>query len=172
MNNGKKASNGAAKIPPVVDFSSVKTNWYDTSAAYGQGAAGAYSEPNYKGSLAFSSMDIPTVSRSLRHEMTHTNDLKLGQNIPAKYNLDEIMPKKAANINGRTVMVPDIENCKYVDEFRAAGLTEDRIPYAYNNTKEFIARAAEGDMSKYSPEFKEMLIDFGMPEWMFNMEKI
>lgn len=168
----KTASNGTAKMPPVVDFSSLKTNWYDKSSAYGQSASNAYSEPYNNGSLAFSYFDVPTVQTSLRHEMTHSNDLKLGNNISSKYNLNEIMPKKTVNINGRDVAVPDYENCKFQDEFRNAGLPEDRIPYAYNNPKEFIARASEGDMSKYSPEFKEMLIEFGMPEWMFNMKKI
>ncbi len=165
----QKASNGTAKLPPVVDFSAAKTNWYDKTSAYGQSASNAYSEPTYKGSLAFSYFDVTTLQTSLRHEMTHTNDLKHGKNIPAKYNLNEIMPKKAVEKNGRTVMVPDFENCKFKEEFRNAGLPEERIQYAYNNPMEFIARASEGDMSKYSPEFKEMLKDFGMPEWMFNM---
>ena len=57
-----------------------------------------------------------------------------------------------------------------MQEFRNAGISDSHIPYAFNDTQEFIAVAAEGDMSKYSPEFKQMLIDFGMPEWMFNMK--
>ena len=44
------------------------------------------------------------------------------------------------------------------------------FPYAYQNTEEFIAVASEGDMSQYSPEFKQLLVDFGMPSWVFNMK--
>jgi len=115
-------------------------------------------------------MDIETIAQSMRHELTHSNDLTFkGAKIPEKYNLDEIMPKKTVIRNGKQITVPDYENCKYKDEFRAAGLPEDRIPYAYNNPAEFIARASEGDMSKYSAEFKQILKDFGMPEWELNM---
>ena len=32
------------------------------------------------------------------------------------------------------------------------------------------ALAAEGDMSKYSSEFKQILKEFGMPEWMFKIQ--
>ncbi|MBO5435764.1 hypothetical protein J6A31_08230, partial [bacterium] len=46
------------------------------------------------------------------------------------------------------------------------------IPYAYENPKEFIAVAAEGDMSKYSPEFKKLLVAMGMPEWQLNLKSI
>ncbi len=170
LDSWKVASNGIAKMPPLIDFNTAKVNWYDSGSAYGQGASNAYSE-QLTGSLAFHDMDKKTIALSMRHEMTHSNDLtRTGVNIPDKYNLDEIMPKKTVVKNGKEVTVPDFENCMYVDEFRAAGLPENRIPYAYNNPAEFIARASEGDMSKYSPEFKQMLIDFGMPEWMFKMQ--
>ena len=170
LDNWKSASNGTAKMPPIIDFNTAKVSWYDSGSAYGQGASSAYSE-KVTGSLSFHDMDKNTISRSIRHELTHTNDLtRVGIKIPEKYNLDEIMPKKTIIKNGKEVKVPDFENCMYVDEFRAAGLPENRIAYAYNNPAEFIARASEGDMSKYSPEFKQMLIDFGMPEWMFKMQ--
>lgn len=166
----KVASNGKAKMPPVMDFNTAKVDWYDTGAAYGQGKSSAYSEKS-TGSLAFHDMNKQTVATSMRHEMTHTNDLtRSGYKIPDKYNLDEIMPKKTVIRNGKEIKVPDFENCKYVEEFKAAGIPEARIPYAYNTPAEFIARASEGDMSKYSPEFKQILIDFGMPEWMFDMK--
>jgi len=174
----KTASGGQAKFPPVIDFSTVKSDWYDTGSAYGQGASGAYSEPSYNGSLAFPGMNESSLDWSLRHEMTHTNDLKHGGNIPPQYDLDKIMPKKPkldANGNpvmkdGEQVMVPDFENCRFADEFRKAGIKEGHIPYAYNNPQEFIAVAAEGDLSKCSAEFRQMLVDFGMPEWQLNMK--
>ncbi len=174
----KTASGGQAKFPPVIDFSTVKSNWYDTGSAYGQSVAGAYSEPGYNGSLAFPGMTESGVAWAMRHEMTHTNDLKHGYNIPPQYDLKRIMPKKPkldSNGNqvmkdGQPVMVPDFENCMFVDEFRKAGISEGHISYAYNNTAEFIAVASEGDLSKCSPQFRQMLVDFGMPEWQLNMK--
>ena len=166
------ASGGTAKLPPAIDFTTARSNWYDSTSAYGQGRTNAYSELG-TGALAFSSLNVERIMLSMRHEMTHSNDLtRFGKKIPPNRNLNEIMPKKTVMINGKEVQVPDMDKCMYVDEFRRAGLPEDRIPYAYNNPAEFIARAAEGDMSKYSPEFKQLLIDFGMPEWMFNMPSI
>ena len=170
LDNWNTASNATAKMPAIIDFNTANVAWYDTRSAYGQSAASAYSE-RASGSLAFHDMDKQTIAQSMRHELTHTNDqTRAGKKIPEKYNLDEIMPKKTIIRNGNEVKVPDLENCKYVDEFRAAGLPESRIAYAYNNPAEFIARASEGDMSKYSLEFKQVLIDFGMPEWMFKMQ--
>lgn len=168
----KNASGGNAKLPPVIDFSSAKANWYDSLSANGMGASGGYSEPSFNGSLAFPRMDKRTLAHSLRHELTHTNDLKQGVGISSKYNLDEIMPKKTVVKKGRTIKLPDFENCKYTDEFRRAGIEEGHIPYAYNNPQEFIAVASQGNLEAYSPEFRQVLIDFGMPEWMFKFPEI
>ncbi|MCM1338439.1 MAG: LysM peptidoglycan-binding domain-containing protein [Muribaculaceae bacterium] len=174
----KQASSGHSKFPPIIDFSTVKSNWYDSTSAYGQGVAAAYSETGYDGSLAFANMDGESVKWALRHELTHSNDLKLGYNIPPQYDLDKIMPKKprldaAGNqmydSSGRPIMDPDIDNCMFVDEFLKAGIGKEHLPYAYNNTLEFIAVASEGDLSKCSPQFRQMLVDFGMPDWQLNM---
>lgn len=163
------ASGGTAILPPSIDFTSAKSNWYDRSSAYGQGASAGYSEIK-TGAISFNVMDLNSVKRSSRHEITHTNDrIRQGHKIPDFYNLDEIMPKKTVVINGNEVKVPDMEKCKYVEEFEQIGLPKNRIAYAYNNPAEFIARASEGDLSKCSPEFKQVLLDFGMPEYMFNM---
>ncbi|MCR5266719.1 MAG: GNAT family N-acetyltransferase [Cyanobacteria bacterium RUI128] len=170
LNKWQIASNGAAKMPPIIDFSTAKVDWYDTSSAYGQGAANACSE-RATGSLGFHDMDKQTVQKSLRHELTHSNDLtRTGWKIPEKYDLNEIMPKKTIVLNGKTIQVPDFENCKYVDEFRRAGLPEELIAYGYNSPAELIARASEGNLKSYSPEFRQVLIDFGMPEWLFDLD--
>ncbi len=166
-----KASDGQAKLPPVVMF-----NASNPMFIYGEGLANfttiAASEASYGGSLVFPEIS-PEKLRSLRHELTHTNDSKLGENIPVQYNLDEIIPHKEINgPNGtKRKILPKIEECRYAYEFRNAGLSDDRILYAHTNTKEFIAVATEGDMSKYSPEFKQLLIDFGMPEWVFKLDE-
>ena len=68
--------------------------------------------------------------------------------------------------------VRDHANCKYREELLKAGIAPDHIRYAYTNRAEFIAVAAEGDMSKYSPEFKNDLIKLGMPEFAFNLKTI
>lgn len=108
----------------------------------------------------------------MRHELTHTNDLKRGTKIPKDYNLNEIMPKFDETLpNGNIIKSGDAKKGKYYQEFVNGGISDYKISYAYNNTKEFIAVASEGDMSKYSSEFKQVLIDFGMPEWIFNLEK-
>lgn len=168
LDEWRQASNGSAKLPPVIDFSSAKYNWYDQTSAYGQSASANFSEHSYNGALACSRMDNPNFIRSLRHKMTHTNDLKHGENIDEKYDLDKIMPKKT--VDGKNII--DFENCKYKEELLNAGIPEYRVKYAYNNTKEFIAVASEGDMSKYSDELKQTLLDFGMPEWMLKMKPI
>ena len=55
------------------------------------------------------------------------------------------------------------------NEFLKAGINPKHIEYAYTNKSEFLAVAAEGDLSQYSPEFKEVLIKIGMPEYVFNL---
>ena len=174
LNEWMQASNGQAKLPPVMDFSGAKVDWYDVTRAYGQGVAAAFSESARSGANSFAEMTERNTRYAMRHEMTHTNDLKRGIWIDEKYNLDEIFPMKKIIKNGEEVKVPDtgLFNQKYVQEFRNAGISDEHISYAFNNTKEFIAVASEGNMSKYSPEFKQMLIDFGMPEWMFNMRPV
>lgn len=113
-------------------------------------------------------MTVEKVKWAMRHELTHTNDLKQGCVDAMKIN--KIMPKKyIIEDDGAITETIDIENCKYKDEFLNAGISEEHIHYAYNNPKEFIAVASEGNMAKYSPEFKQVLIDFGMPEWELNL---
>lgn len=172
LTNWIKASEGKAKLPPIIDFSTAKSNWYDTTSAYGKSASGGYSHSAYNGTLAFPNFKLKTVSYAMRHELTHTNDLKRGTKISKDYNLNEIMPKTEEELpNGNIIKSGDAKKGKYYQEFVNAGIPDKHISYAYNNTLEFIAVASEGDMSKYSPEFKQVLIDFGMPEWMFNLEK-
>ena len=167
----KEASNGKAKLPPTIEFNTAHADFHFAEATKGKYyTAAAIAQADYNGALIFPEM-TPEMIKNIRHETTHTNDLKLGENIPAKYNLAEIMPKKQITQNGNTYTVPDLEHCKYANEFRKAGLSERSIQYAHLNTKEFIAVASEGDMSAYSPEFKQILIDFGMPEWELNLPK-
>lgn len=100
----------------------------------------------------------------LRHEKLHLNDRnecchfgKFGKD--GQYDFTE----------GGKILT---EKTWYRDEFRKAGLSDDIINYAYTNRAEFIAVAAQGDYTKYSEEFKQVLIDLGIPEWFFKIRRI
>jgi len=165
------ASEGQAILPPVIDFSTYKSHWYDETSAYGQSASSAYSELE-SGSIAFKNMTQRNIHYAMRHEMTHSNDLtRQGHQIPDKYNLNECFPKIWVIDGENMTFEPNMDsvNQKWVQEFRNAGIPEWHIKYAFNNPKEFIAVAAEGNMSKYSEEFKQILHDFGMPEFVFKL---
>lgn len=145
-----------AVMPPVLDFSKIKQDYIDNTRAYGESVADGFSE---RANNAISLDGYSLIEWAMRHEMTHSNDLtrlhnnaQLGQT----YKID--------------VERSEFKNSKYLNEFLKAGISPRHIGYAYNNTAEFIAVASEGDMSRYSPEFKKMLIDFGMPEWELNMK--
>ena len=164
----QKWGNGKEKLPPVINFSAVsKLSFYDL----------AFHSPKGNGTIRIPQMNIKRLQKALRHELTHLNDLKHGKDIPSKYNLDEIFPKKVkTNANGipildskgEKIMELDYSKCKYVEDFKRIGIeSEVAIRYAHNNIKEFVAVAGESDLSKCSPEFKQVLIDFGMPEWRF-----
>lgn len=45
-----------------------------------------------------------------------------------------------------------------INKFIALGIHDRLIYYAHNNHNEFIAVAAQVDMSQYSPEFKKCLL--------------
>jgi len=165
----KNASNGQAKLPPVIDFGTAKPYWYSTKGTFGMGMGANAVQHGETGSLGFHNMDEKTVKQSLKHELTHANDLGVAKDAQAKHNFDEIFPRKTIVEYGKMKEIPDISKAKYADEFRAAGLPEDKILYAHNNPQEYIAVASEGDISKYSEEFKQVLIDLGMPEWRFRM---
>lgn len=162
----QRASKGDAKSSGILDLGTIKRDYIDETSAIGQGPSRGFANLDTN-EIAINGSSYLDVDYALRHELTHINDPKRGANIPNEYNLKEIMPKK---LDEERVLVPDFENCKYKEEFYNAGISEKHTIYAYNNTAEFIAVASEGDMSKYSPEFKQMLIDFEMPEWMFEMK--
>lgn len=167
LSNWYSASKGSAKMPPVIDFNSADADWYDSGSTQINTASGAYSSPGYNGSLAFNKQTLSSVQWSIRHEMTHSNDLKQGINIDDKY---LAIDKNGSILVDKYGAVKPKRTKELVKELLKAGIGENHIDYAFINTMEFIAVASEGDMSKYSIEFKEMLIEFGMPNWMFNMK--
>ena len=90
------------------------------------------------------------VRYSLRHEFVHGNDTKpeLGDNFPESFKIENL--------------------CEYIKEMLKAGLTPDEITYAFQNRKEFIAIASQGDVSKYD-KIKSLLVDCGMPKEVLEM---
>ena len=153
----KKASNGSAKMPPVLDFTGAKKDYYDNTSAYGHGKTAGFSESASSGAISMYGCTLEQLEWSFRHEMTHSNDLKRLHNFP------EGFLSKA----GDTTIAQD---SKFFEELVEIGVDPSHAPYAYNNPEEFIAVASEGDLSKCSPELRQTLLDFGMPEWQFNMK--
>lgn len=171
LNRWHDASTGTAVMPPVLDFSKCKKKWFDDkNGSYGPAAG--YSELGTNKAVSVSGMHLDMLQDVIRHEMTHSNtDLTVLQNAYNKYDLNKIMPKKTiTTVDGTVKQIPDFDNCKYKEEFLKAGIPPYHISYAYKDIYEFTAVASEGDMSKYSPEFKQLLKDFGMPEWQFKMD--
>jgi len=151
----KRAGRDKAILPKVLDFNKADKLYFGDKVAYGESAAAGYADNDC---ISLSGMDYEhSVQYALRHETMHLNQ-KEGTVLP-----DDIAPKKP---DGSL----DFAHCKYRDEFLRAGISPEHVEYAYNNALEFTAVAAEGDVSKYSPEFKKVLIDLGMPEWSFEMK--
>ncbi len=167
LSEWERASEGAAKKPPIIDLSTINTLYIDNKAACEKGKAQGCAKAST--TKAISANGGNSLISSLRHEMFHINDTKLGKNIPPEYDLDKIMPKKVEIRDVEKIWVPDVDSAPYGEEFSYAGLSTDEFKYALNNTKEYGAVASEGAMRGYSSGFKQMLIDFGAPEWIFDL---
>lgn len=163
LNNYKMHSKGSAKMPPILSFI---TPLADKVA----GIAYIYDTNN----VGIRELKIDFIKHGLRHEMTHINDTKQLEIFPTEIRRfkaelgDEYTPNAKFDVHKDL----DINNCKFADELRNAGLCERLIEYAYTNPKEFLAVASQGDFSKYSPEFKSYLVELGMPEWMLNFQNL
>ena len=155
----KTASCGEAKFPESINLNPTNESFID-SGTYG------FYVPNSN------LMQVRDVKDNfvgvIRHEIMHANDkYLLSKHYPKELSklLREIMPHKIED--GKAVA--DFDKCKYREEFFKAGIEPTYIEYAYTNRQEFIAVAAQGDWSKYSPEFKKVLLTLGMPEYIFKI---
>ena len=92
----------------------------------------------------------------LRYELTGAHDLKQGKNIHLTNSFGMSDENAVKSILNERI---------YQEEFECAGIPEDLINLAHTNTTEFISVASMGNISDYSDEFKQVLVDFGMPEW-------
>lgn len=158
----KEAGGDEVKYPKVLDLNLINERFVDYTEGYCDSMTGKIQLKGHK---------LSNLKFALRHELMHLNDKLINTHMigqeRAKF-LEEIMPTKT--LNGRVIR--DFKNCKYKDEFLRAGIDPKHISYAYRKRAEFIAVAAEGDMSKYSPEFKEVLKRLGMPDFAFNLKTI
>lgn len=161
--NFAKASGSKCIFPPVVDFNQIRKEYF-------QKVSGAALSESGSGALSFNGMSEEVLAQTLRHELIHTNDryFKQGINVPPMVTKGVIIENPKVDPNTGEYVI-DIKDCKYANEFRNAGIDDSLIKYAHTDPKEFIAVAAEGDMSKYSLEFKTLLVKMGMPEWAFNL---
>lgn len=191
----QKAGKGKATLPPILDLSVIKQGYIDKVFRSG----GYHENPSHNISINGQYLDSikHAIRHEIAHANDSKIKQKSGiitvynkDGTEEKINIDEIIVHKTEqakdadgnllfNPDGTPVMVkakaedgtfvPDFDKCKYVDEFRNAGLSDYLIEYAYTDKAEFLAVAAEGDYSKYSKEFKELLVKLGLPDWMFNM---
>jgi len=144
----KKAGGAKFKPPNMIDLSEIKEAFL--AKRTGQ-SFDDVKRIDLKG-------DGPGIIRyALRHELMHQHDTQF--------------KKVSGVING--VDFDEIQAVgKYSDELFDAGLNMGgALDYAYTNKQEFVAVAAQGEFSKYSKEFKKVLIKLGTPEWVFKMEQ-
>lgn len=103
------------------------------------------------------------ITYALRHELLHMNDGQLQESgIINGIDIDKIIVRKPNGDLG--------DKCLHKDEFFNAGLFPSLIDYAYTDAREFKAVASEGDYSRYSTEFKELLIKIGFPKYVFDIK--
>ena len=156
-----EVSGGKARLPRILDLNICDVR-YENARAYSD----IWGNIHYNGAKIYT-------NKIIRHEIMHLNEPTMF----TKYTSDpelaklirSIIPSKKIKVNGKEKEILDWDNCKYRKEFLKAGINPKHIEYAYTNRNEFLAVAAEGDMSQYSPEFKEVLIKIGMPEYVFNL---
>lgn len=193
----QKASKGKAVLPPTLDLSVIKQGYIDKVFK----AGGYHETPSHNISVDGRYLDSIRYSLRHEIAHANDSKITRKDGIITVYskdgsiediNIDEIIVHKMVqatddngnpvfNLDGTPFMVkaksdngtfaPDLDKCKYVEEFENAGIPDWHIPYAYTNKAEFLAVAAEGDYSKYSKEFKELLVKLGLPDWMFKMNE-
>lgn len=148
------ASSGQAKYPPVIDLLKSKVNYIDNTSAYGISRSSGFCRPN--GSKYIAIDGYQNIEGTLRHELMHANDQKLLSTFPRYCHINTYGKKE-----------------ELYGEFKAGkpNISRSHFEYAFNNPKEFIAVAAEGDMSKYSQWFIDQLIELGMPNWVINLRQ-
>lgn len=143
----KQASKGKSKFPSIIDLSKIKEDYISK-----------IEEGYIKTTKAFilnadKSMHLDCLS-SIRHEMIHLNQEKVTR----------------TDLLIRHIYVDDILSERpYQEELIKAGVDPDT---AYKNIYELQAHSGSKDCTKYSREFKSLLIDLGLPEWVFDLKPL
>ena len=171
----EKASEGKARLPVILDLNKTQKEFLGHTS----GVSNLFS-----GKIVLDGGDLDSVTQTLRHEIMHLNkDFSYDHSQEGWFQrmtndalkraelIKEIMPQKTVIRKGKEISFPDFKNCKFREEFLNAGIAPEHILYAYTDSDEFIAVAAEGDMSRYSDKMKEVLKLFGMPEFVFNLKQ-
>lgn len=158
--NAAKAKQKDFKSPLVIDI-----NRWDPGYIENKDSGGYYCDSTKIVSIK------NNLENAIRHEIVHSIDPYINSysgSINGR-NMDEIIVRGPVKPSGQ---IGDLiwSECKYKDEFFNAGISPSLIRYAYKDAREFKAVAAQGDYSKYSPEFKKLLVDIGLPEYVFDMK--
>ena len=114
-------------------------------------------------SIDYNDFDTDIIRRELREKMTYYNETKNGENYVLTNNFGLSNEKALDKIFDEKI---------YREEFENAGISDELIERAYESPTDFIMVASRGNFSDYSDEFKQLLIDFGMPEWELKLEDI
>lgn len=146
--NWNNVSQGKTKLPSVFDLSPIEKSFIDDESDHI--TTGLSRKPDNLINIPTDTLRESNATLTIRHEMTHLNDTGI------------------KDLDAGQVL----KNKKYVEELANAGLDDDAIEYARTSKNEFIAVAATGDCSRYSKEFKEVLVKLGMPEWVFNLKPL
>lgn len=154
----KKASKGEFYCMPVIDLSRYKSHYFENqnSGGFVPDISGSIINLTKDSSREYSLniAEDSSVEYALRHELLHLND--------EEYEI----PRELHGIDVDAV----INKSLYKDELLNAGIIPELIDYAYKDIREFKAVASQGDYSKYSPKFKEVLVKLGLPKYVFDMK--
>ena len=165
LNDWKVASKGKIKCPDLLFISMADEEFLGNTGGYFS-----------RSQIYLKHGEESYLQDVFRHELIHKYNnngpflTRIAKDKETADMINSIMPAKIVkDENGYDKKVVDFPNCKYREEFLKAGIDYDHIPYAYTNSKEFIAVAGEGDTSQYSPEFKNVLVKMGLPEFVFDL---
>ena len=151
----KNASNGEAKLPNIINLNTIQEGYLRNTV----GSADLFENII---NLDFRSKNIKSI---LRHEVMHINDKRPNMEDCVDL-LNDIFATKI--VEGKKVI--DFDRCKYREELLKAGISIYDIKYAYTNRTEFVAVVAEGDVARYSPEFKDVLLKLGIPAYVWDLK--
>ena len=149
---------GSLRLPPTINLLTAQKDYIDTTSAYGGSKSSACCYTDGSGKIEI--CDYKNIEWALRHELMHCADWKRLKKFPDSW----------YEADGKTIK-SEIKN-QLFNEFKKGNLNirNKHFDYAFNNPREFIAVAAEGDIRKYSKNFMDLLMEFGMPNWAINLQ--